>query len=193
MAEPFDLDRYIRVIDFSKPVSSSQNVIDIRIDNITTAIHLPDNIPRISGGALFISDGVMHMLPGWNTMQYKTNLTNRMWNFDLETQKWDIQTSGIQDPVGDTSATVAFDTRKQVGWYYGWFEDHSSSSGSERYLYRLDRGKESHTKIDPSMGSVMEGELVYLENVGDAGALVLIGGQAEISMVNKVVLFPLSS
>ena len=193
MTEPFDLDPYIRVIDFSKPVSSSQNVIDIRTDNITTAIHLPDSIPRISGGALFISDGVMHMLPGWNTMQYEANLTDRMWNFDLETQKWDIQTPGIQETSKGTSATVAFDTMKQVGWYYGWFEAHASSAGPERYLYRLDRGKESPTKVDSSIGGVMEGELVYLENVGDAGVLVLIGGQSEISMVNQIMLFVLPS
>ena len=127
------------------------------------------------------------MLPGWNTMQYKTNLTNRMWTFDLETQTWDIRTSRIQDAVRGTSATVAFDTRKQVGWYYTWFE--ASSSGSGRYLYRLDRGKESLAKVDSSIENVIEGELVYLENIGDAGVLVLIGGDVEISMVNEIVLF----
>ena len=46
-------------MDFSKPVNPSQNSIDISTDNITTAINLDI---YFEDGALFISDGVMHML-----------------------------------------------------------------------------------------------------------------------------------
>ena len=142
----------------------------------------------------------MHMLPGWNTVQnftgvqYETNLTNRVWNFDLETQEWDIQTSGIQDKAEGTSANVAFDTRKQARWYYAWFE--ASSSESERYLYRLDRRKESPTKVDYSTQDVMDWNHVYLENIGDAGVLVQITSLEDLStvpMVNQIVPFGLPS
>ena len=59
-------------MDFSKPVNSSQNNIDISTNNITTAIRLP---VHINDGALFISDGVMHLLPGgYNDTTNSTNM-----------------------------------------------------------------------------------------------------------------------
>ena len=163
LAEPFNLGSYIFVMDFSKPVNASQNSIDISTDNITTVIRLPT---YINDSAIFISDGVMHLLPGGG-------------NFNLKTQKLDVQDSGIKYQA--SGAAIAFDTEKQVGWYYGgvvvsqneFFEDYSQD------LYRLDRGKGTQTKIEvnsSSVGAVMDGELVYIKNIGEAGVLVLIGG-----------------
>ena len=89
-----------------------------------------------------------------------------------------IQDSGIKYQA--TGAAIAFDTEKQVGWYYGGMVE--LSDGSSIYsqdLYRLDRGKGTPTKVDvnsSSVGAVLGGELVYLKNIGEAGILVLIGG-----------------
>ena len=174
LAEPFNLDAYIQVMDFSKPVNSSQNSIDISTDNITTAIRLPT---YIGDGALFISDGVMHLLPGG-------------WDFNLKTQKLSVQGSGIQYHVN--SAVIAFDTENQVGWYYGGIvELKARSFGYSQDLYRLDRGKRTPTKVvvnSSSVGTVLDGELVYLKNIGEAGVLVLIGGTTDLQMVSMMNL-----
>ena len=176
LAEPFNLDTYIQVMDFSKPVNSSQNSIDISTDNITTAIRLPS---YINDGAIFISDGVMHLLP-------------RGWNLNLKTQKLSVQGSGIQYYVN--SAAIAFDTEKQVGWYYGGIVE--PNAGSFRYsqdLYRLDRGKGTPTKVyvNSSVGTVLGGELVYL-NIGEAGILVLIGGTTDLEDTHMVSMVDLN-
>ena len=168
LAEPFDLDPYIFVMDFSKPVNSSQNNIDISTDNITTDIHLP---VYIEDGPLFISDGVMHILTYEDT-------PSKVWNFNLKTQESYVQDSGIQDQAQGVS--IAFDTEKQVGWYYGGVVDsHDGHLIHSQDLYRLDRGKWTPTKVDvnsSSVGTVVGGELVYIKNIGEAGVLVLIGG-----------------
>ena len=167
LAEPFNLGPYIFVMDFSKPVNSSQNSIDISTDNITTDIHLP---VYIDDGALFISDGVMHILT------YDT--PSKVWNFNLKTQESDVQDSGIQYQAQGVS--IAFDAEKQVGWYYGGVVDsHHGDLINSQDLYRLDRGKWTPTKVDvnsSSIGTVVGGELVYIKNIGEAGVLVLIGG-----------------
>ena len=157
-------------MDFSKPVNPSQNSIDISTDNITTAINLDI---YFDDGALFISDGVMHMLTFDDTPK-------RVWNFDLKTHKLDVQDSGVQglSQVG----AIAFDTEKQVGWYY-YSQD----------LYRLNRGKGTPTRVEVNspVGAVWGGELVYLKNIGDAGVLVLIGGarsREKTQMVSMVDL-----
>ena len=168
-------------MDFSKPVNSSQYSIDISTDNITTAIRLP---VHINDGALFISDGLMHLLPGgYNDT---TNSTNMVWNFNLKTQKLDVQYSGIQSQA--SGAAIAFDIEKQVGWYYGGIED--IYDGDFRYpqdLYRLDRGKGTLTKVDVNssfVGAVAGGELVYLKNIGEAG---IIGGETDLQIMVSMV------
>ena len=176
LAESFNLDPFIQVMDFSKPVSSSQNSIDISMDNITTEIRLPADIDH---GVLFISDGVMHMLLG--EYGYTFHSKNTVWNFNLKTQKSEVQDSGI--PYQPYGAAIAFDTEKQVGWYYGGQME--SGDGIPKYsqdLYRLDRGKGTPTKVDvnSSIESVWGGELVYLKNIGEAGILVLIGGDLQM-------------
>ena len=177
LAEPFNLGPYIFVMDFSKPVNSNQNSIDISTDNITTAIRLPSSF---YDGALFISDGVMYMIPGDNRFLFSentTNFTNTVWNFNLKTRELDVQDLGQGHAQ---EAAIAFDTEKQVGWYYGGVV--GSNDGPYSYsqdLYRLDRGKWTPTKVDvnsSSVGSVVGGELVYIKNIGEAGVLVLIGG-----------------
>ena len=186
LAESFNLDPFIQVMDFSKPVSSSQNSIDISTDNITTDIRLPVYFDE---GVLFISDGVMHMLLGG--YKYTAPSKNTIWNFNLKTQKSEVQDSGIQ--YQPYRAAIAFDTEKQVGWYYGgqmWSNDDGISKYSQD-LYRLDRGKGTPTKIEvnsSSAGSVVDGELVYLKNIGEAGILVLIGGSTAFQMVSMVDL-----
>ena len=133
LAESFSLDSYIRILDFSKPVDPSKNSIDIRTDNITIAIRLPDDIPRLENAILLISDGVMHMLPGdqaleqfiadeaGNIRNYShMDLVNRVWDFNLEAQQWSVHDSGIETPLSGTA--VAFDVEKQVGWYYGGYD-----------------------------------------------------------------------
>ena len=90
-------------MDFSKPVNSSQNSIDISTNNITTDIHLP---VYIDDGTLFISDGVMHMLPGG--YEDTANFTNTGWNFNLKNQKLDVQDLG-------TSAKTIFSLRESHG------------------------------------------------------------------------------
>ena len=179
VAERFNLG-YIHVMDFSKPVNSSQNSIDISTDNITTDILLP---AHIRDGALFISDGVMHLLPG----EYK-DTTHSTWDLNLKTRKLDVQDSGIQYQT--SGAAIAFDTEKQVGWYYGGMVE--PNDGVFKYsqdLYRLDRGKGTPIKVDvkSSVGVVSGGELVYLKNIGEAGILVLIGGDLQmVSMVDLI-------
>ena len=178
LAESFNLDPYIQVMDFSKPVNSSQNSIDISTDNITTAIRLPTNI---NDGAIFISDGVMHLLP-------------EGWNLNLKTQKLSRQGSEVQYYVN--SAAIAFDTEKQVGWYYGGMVNlNDGSSIYSQDLYRLDRGKGTPTKVDvnsSSVGTVLDGELVYLKNIGEAGILVLIGGTTDFEDTHMVSMVDLN-
>ena len=190
-------------MDFSKPLDSSKNSIDISTDSITTAIRLPDNIPRFELGNLFISDGVVHMLPGsysdfkivdgygtfLSNTTYHTNLTNRVWNFDIGSQEWSVDVSGAEGLINN--AASAFDTEKQEGWYYGGNLFHGpfynmsevvSNQDTERMLldlYRLDRGKGTPIKVETehaSVGNVLAGELVYIGGAGEAGVLVLIGG-----------------
>ena len=173
-------------MDFSKPVNSSQDSIDISTDNITTDIRLPD---AFYDGALFISDGVMHLFPGG--YNYTTNSSNTVWSFNLKTQKFYVQDPGIQYNL--MGAAIAFDTEKQVGWYYSETGPNDRVLSYSQDLYRLDRGKGTPTKIEAnssSVGDLWGGELVYLKNIGEAGVLVLIGGSTDrdeaqmVSMVN---------
>ena len=186
LAEPFKLGPHIYVMDLSKPVNSNQNSIDISTDNITTAIRLPSSF---HAGALFISDGVMHMIPGgtfWFS-ENTTNFTNVVWNFNLKTQELDVQDLGQGQAQG---VSIAFDAEKQVGWYYGGLvNSHGGYLIYSQDLYRLDRGKGTPTKVhvnSSSVGSVVGGELVYIKNIGEAGILVLIGGG--LQMVSTVDL-----
>ena len=206
LAKTCYLDSYLRIVDFSTPGNRNENSIDITTDNITTAIRLPDNIPRLTGATLLISDGVMHMLPGTHAFfniadaegnplditTYRTNLTNKAWSLDLNNWEWNVYVSGVEDrPRG---AAVAYDDEKQIGWYYGGWDgpdqylngsvyvDFNSSRATRALqdLYRLDRGEGTPIKVktDSSIvGSVKDGELVYIEGVGKAGILVLIGGE----------------
>ena len=176
-------------MDFSKPVDVNENSIDISIENITTAIRLPDNVPVLRGGVLLISDGVIHMLPGMyvdgNPNDATTYPKNKVWNFDLESQEWDVQDSGILDQTEGTAVAyddaVAFDADKQVGWYYGGNVMLNPPNGTwVQDLYRLDRGKETPIKVETNsslVGKVLAGELVYIGGAGNAGILVLIGGR----------------
>ena len=199
------LDSYLRIVDFSEPVDSSTDNIDISTGKITTSIHIPDYVPRLGDGVLWISDGVMHMLPGEDLSRWGTadedgnfvlitplpNWTNKVWNFDLESQEWDVQDSGMKDIAW--KAAIAFDVKTQVGWFYGGqnydivFHD----------LYRLDRGNEMPIKVKTEssiFGAVADGELIYIEGVGEAGILVLLGGNGEgydqrvrgVSMMNHI-------
>ena len=105
-----------------------------------------------------------------------TSFTNTVWNFNLKTQKLDVQKSVKQ--LGYDAAT-AFDTENQVGWYYGGTLDTDAGITNLQDLHRLDRGKGAPTKVktNPSSpGAVSGGELVCFENIGEAGILVLIGG-----------------
>ena len=208
-------------MDFSKPVGSGKTSIDISTDNITTAIRLPDNVPRLEGAALLISNGVMHMFPGThalfnsddaygnilNITTYRTDLTDKVWDFDLKSHQWSVHDSGLEDR--SQHPAVAYDAKKQVGWYYGGFDTPDRyyngnlfvgfpSNGTTRALqdlYRLDQGKENPIRIETDstfVGNVEEGELVYIEGAGGAGVLVLIGGNAGaqstqlVSMVDQI-------
>ena len=101
----------------------------------------------------------------------------------------DVQDLGTRDQA--QGASIAFDTEKQVGWYYGGIEH--IYHGDFRYsqdLYRLDRGKGTPTKVDvnsSSVGAVVGGELVYLKNIGEAGILVLIGGATDLQIMVSMV------
>ena len=199
LIELYYLDSYLRIVDFSKPANSSNSTIDISTDRITTAIRLPDNIPRLTDGALFISDGILHMLPGAHSVygtadEYgyihgitdsftiQTNLTNQVWNYNLANRKWDIQVSGLEDNI--QYAASAFDAEKQVSWYYGGMSLQGSDWIMSQALYRLDKGKGAPTKIgahsSSSIWDVVGGELVYIKDVGRAGILVLVGGAADL-------------
>ena len=186
----------------------SKNIIDISTDNVTTAIRLPDDVPRLLSATLFISDGVMHMLPGYSehyqiadadgnivntSITYQINWRKNIWNFDLKSQKWDVQVSGIKDQAQDVN--VAFDVENQVGWYYGGAGNsmitrygQASADLTEYFqdLYRLDRGESIPKKVETNstVGRASEGELVFIAGVGEAGILVLIGG---VSMAMGVV------
>ena len=207
MAEPFYLDSHIRILDFSKPVDPSKTSIDISTDNITTAIRLPDDIPRLEGAVLLISEGVMHMLPGkpayleisdeygniLNTTEYRANLTDRVWDFDLKSQEWSVHVSGISLEDRPKYPAVAYDAEKQVGWFYGGLNSpdvYSTPDGDAgdptnqtirvlQDLYRLDQGKSAPTRVTTGtsfVGSAQKAELDYIEGAGEAGILVLLGG-----------------
>ena len=190
LAEPYNLDSNIQVMDFSKPVNSSQNSIDTSTDNITTDKYLDVSF---DDGALFISDGVMHLLPGGYNAT--TNFTTIGWNFNLKTQKLDVLDSRIQYLPG--GAAITFDTEKQVGWYYGGIV--ALNDGVVIYLqdlYRLDRGKGTPTKVDIKSSfirTVLGGELVYIKDVREVRVLVLIGGMTNLEqtqMVSMVDVIP---
>ena len=166
----------------------------------------------------FISDGVMHILPGrhsdyrmadadanileigvyLNSTGYQTNLTSKVLNFNIESREWDLQPSGMVDKI--QSAAVAFDDKNQVGWYYsgmtaldpylnGMWRYSTSSLQTSQALYRLDRGKGAPTKVETdssATGDVVKGELVYIEGVGEAGILVLVGGMADVAGIQVV-------
>ena len=188
------LDSYLRIVDFSEPVDSGTDSIDISTDKITIAIRLPDNIPRLYGGVLWISDGVLYMLPGdyeyyWNTADEYGNminmtvmttfpdLTNKVWSFDLESQKWDVHVSGVE--INSMHPATGFDTKTQVGWYYGGslFNTETVTSTGLLDLYRLERGKETPIKVETDsslVGGVEKGQLIYIEGPGEAGILVLL-------------------
>ena len=133
-----------------------------------------------------------------NSTGYQTNLTSRVLNFNLESQEWDIQSSGIEDKI--QGAAVAFDDEKQVGWYYsgmtvldpytnGMWRYSTSSLKTSQDLYRLDRGKGAPTKVEidsSSTGDVVKGELVYIKDVGKAGILVLFGGMSDVAGIQVV-------
>ena len=199
LIELWYLDSYLRMVDFSKPVNSSKTTIDISTDRMTTAIRLPDNIPRLADGTLFISDGVLHMLPGGHSIYgtatadgdlreitdsitIQTNLTNQVWNYNLGNQKWDMRVSGIENNI--QYAAIAFDAEKQVGWYYGGMSLQGSDWVMSQALYRLDEGRGAPTKVgvysSSSVWAVAGGELVYIKGVGKAGILVLVGGAADL-------------
>ena len=209
LAKPLYSDSYLRIVDFSDQGDSSKDSIDITFDKITTPIRLPDNVPRLEGGVLWISDGVMHMLPGsypqhsndtadefGNIIPMTTLslpdlslLTNRVWNFDLKSQKWDVQVSGVEDNT--VFPAIAFITTTEVGWYYGGRSpvrgEHDDPIGLHD-LYHLDKGKDMPIKVETDsslVGTVVGGELVYIEGVGKAGILVLIGGDSEASLVQN--------
>ena len=159
-------------------MNSSKNSIDITTDSVISGIDLSsDNIPALQGATLFISDGVMHLLPGGfgdyrNT--YQTDLRNKVWNFDLKSLEWSVQVSGIEHQV--QFAAVAFDAEEQVGWYYGGYDD---STTVLQDLYRLGRGEMTPIKVETdshSVGGAQHGGLVYIGGVGEAGILVLMGG-----------------
>ena len=204
LAELFYLDSYVRITDFSKPVDPSKNSIDISTDKITMAIRLPDDVPRLERGILFVSDGVMHMLPGahvyWqiadiygnilNETAYRPKLANRVWHCDLKTQQWNVSDSGVDRARG---AAVAFDVEKQVGWYYGGYDapdnfkngtDSQTNAEDPPYaselvrslpnLCRLDRGKRAPVKVETDSSMV--------EDVTD-GELVYIGGVGEAGIL----------
>ena len=168
-------------------------------DSITSAIRLPDNIPHLESGTLLISDGVMRMLPGKNA---SSNIVEKygndpVWSFYLKSQRWHTHDSGIKDHALGTA--VAFDAEKQIGWYYGgfyranqlYFGEYvgTSSKKSLHDLYRLDKGSLTPIKVDTDsslVGDVVNGELVYIGDVGEAGILVLIGGAQSDDLVSMI-------
>ena len=213
LTEPRYADSYLRIVDFSDPGDPSKGSIDIMTDKITTPIRLPLNVPSLSGGVLWISDGVMHMLPGTylSNSNYTTDefgniipitnrpyLTNKVWNFDLKSQKWDVGGSGVEENT--VNPAIAFDAKTQVAWYYGGrsrlSNQHDDTIGLHD-LYRLDRGKETPIKVatDSSIvGTVVYGDLIHIEGAGEAGILVLLGGDANgssnlyqpVSIMNQI-------
>ena len=164
---------------------------------------MPDDVPRLQGATLFISDGVMHMLPGGhelfdiadvygnvlNTTTYQVSLVNRVWDFDLKTQQWSVHDSGIQD--GAQNAAVAFDVKNQAGWYYGgYYLDNLNSTVDSQYsmkptvvgppieylqdLRRLDKGKDTPITVETDSSIV--------GNVTE-GELIYIGGAGEAGIL----------
>lgn len=165
----------------------------------------------------------MHMLPGtnvpWkisdaygnilNNTLSEANFTNRVWDFDLKTQKWSVSDAGNGDQPQD--AAVAYDLEKQVGWYYGGYyipDTYSNENISEvthimspgypppppsislQNLCRLDRGKGAPVKVETDssiVGNVTAGELVYIGGAGEAGILVLIGGYIKTPSIVMVI------
>lgn len=124
-----------------------------------------------------------------NSSAYRTDPCNKVWSFNLGSQKWDVNVSGIEVCLWDPA--VAFDAQKQVGWYYGGWNAYVQDPAawkSYKDLYRLDKGKGAPAQVetDSSFAVVREGELVYIEGVGETGILVLLGSDNEIQAVSRV-------
>ena len=205
-AEPLYLDPYLRIVDFSEPLDSSEDSIDISTDRITTTIRLPDNIPRLEDGIVWISNGFMYMLPGdyilsdetadeyGNIITIKTpglkdghwNLKNKVWNFNLSSQAWGVEVSGLGEEYNNPElSAAAFDAKTQVLWYYGGLASDE--------LYRLDKGvgtpievKTNSSLVGQEPGVVTRGMLVYIESAGKGGILVLLGGIEGIAYDEKL-------
>ena len=193
--EPFYLvDSYLRIVDFSEPVDPSKDSIDISTDRITTAIRLPDNVPRLYDGVLWISNRFLYMLPGEDFYDEKTadeygnditmttpDLKNKVWTFNLDSHAWNVQVSGLEEEYNNPQLpAIAFDTKTQVLWYYGGLASHE--------LYRVDRGVATPIEVETDsslVGVVSRGMLVYIESAGNAGILVLLGGIEGISHDEK--------
>ena len=113
----------------------------------------------------------MHMMPGinggdpitdadgkiLNTTTHVVDLTNNVWNFDLKSQKWDVQYSEAK--IQPMLPAIAFDAEKQVGWYYGGKYSDSDIAIIPPDLYRLDRGKRTPVKVETNSltGTVWRG------------------------------------
>ena len=108
-----------------------------------------------------------------------SNDTHNIWNFDLRSQKWGVDSSRIQNRLPGTN--VAFDAEKQEGWYYGEFPPDTPRSPfqARQDLFYLGRRTGSPVKVETDSSLVRgarEAVLVYIGGVGEAGILVLIGG-----------------
>lgn len=120
--------------------------------------------------------GIYYSPITFNGTAHRPDLAGRVWDFDLQSQKWDVQFSGIEVW---TRAATAFDTEQQVGWIYGGDSENTSMITDQTGLYRLDRGKRTPIKVktdSPPIGIVSSGELVHIGGAGKAGILVLMGG-----------------
>ena len=193
-------------MDFSKSVDPSKNSIDISTDHITKAIRLPDEVPRLLGAVLIISDGVMHLLPGdWVYQEiiadedgkihnrsgswFDSDLVNVVWHFDLEAEKWRARDSGIEDPT--SGPAVAFDEEKQVGWYYGGYHILARYT-PQKLINEMDldfenvsrMGSQDLYRLDRGKGTpkIVNTDSSIVGNV-TGGELIYIGGAGEAGIL----------
>lgn len=191
-------DSQLRILDFTKSVNLTRH------DPVTSFYRLGNDVPRIKWGNVFVANGKLRMFGGeheyYDIMdengdymtdpELRPDLTNKIWTVDLETKHWEVGNSGMQSTTAGRTS-VAYDEKNEVGWMYGGLvqqeQFHNGTVLQESNpgiitvtsLYRLDSDKPRPEKVttEGNPGIVQQGQMEFIEGAGEAGILVLIGGQ----------------
>ncbi|KAF8463711.1 hypothetical protein BDZ91DRAFT_731485 [Kalaharituber pfeilii] len=193
-------ESYLRMIDLSKSLDIKE------ADSATTIKHLPDDIPRSKFANLFVADGKLYLFGGsteymrvYNengtvSTAQRASLRDKLWTYDIAENKWTTGSSGLGDETIGRAA-IAWDPKEKIGWIYGGSVESTrhfqgnNDTGEDKQLsqpktlmkYDLSKSdsKPEKVKTGNPVGASELSELVYLENMGEKGIFILIGGSGE--------------